>query len=262
MPNGVERALADSLSLEHPDVPWQPPAVPPATADLRAALAILEAEMVTTPKHIAWCLAKLMMAFEPSTKISGEETKLRAAVWAEACGDLGDALWSSATMAALQGSKWMPKPAEFRAFVAVKIEERAKKIARCKTMLSGQVQAERPKAFVAEPEADRLRHLRDSLRRVGKHGRAAMYEGKLAKLEGRPAEAWASEPQADEGPAAEVEHLPTLPLSPTSQAALDRARAEFWRKQGRTAMADRIEAEARTLAPELLGEHRGVPEAA
>lgn len=219
--------------------------------------------MVTTPKHIGWCLAKLMMAFEPSTKLSAEETKFRAAVWAEACGDLGDTLWSSATMAAIQSSKWMPKPAEFRAFVAPKIEERSKKIARCKAMLDGQLKAARPKAFSPEPEADRVRHLRDSLRRVGKHGRAAMYENKLAKIEGRPVEAWANEPQADEGPAAEVEveRLPAMPLSPTSQAALDMARARFWREQGRDAIADRCEAQARELAPEAFGHNTEMQEA-
>lgn len=262
LPSGVERALADSLSLDHPDVPWTPPAVPPATSDLRVALQLLEAEAApATPKHVAWCLAKLMMAFEPATKVSPEDSKLRAAVWMEACGDLGDALWSSATMAALQGSKWMPKPAEFRAYVSVKLEERSKRIARCKAMLSGLAQQpEAPKAFVAEPDDVRIRHLRDSMRRVGNMGRAVMYEKRLAEMEGRPVEAWSLEPVPMETPERE-ERPPPLPMSAPLQASLDMARARFWRDQGRTALADRCEQEAKALAPEIYGDD-DIPEAA
>lgn len=244
-------------------MPWSPPAIPPATADLRAALQILEADAApATPKHVSWCLAKLMMAFEPSTKLSPEETKLRAAVWAEACGDLGDALWSSATMAALQGSKWMPKPAEFRAFVAVKFEERAKKISRCKLMLSGQAQAEQPKPFVQESRDVRLRAIRDSWRKIGNDFRAAPSEIQLAELEGREPEPWALNPQPVEASVDQVDQPVFDPLPPAQQATLKIALARKWRARGNTRIADQYEADARDLAPELFGEHRDVPEAA
>lgn len=184
LPNSVERALADSLSLEHPDVPWAPPEVPPPTADLRAALQILEAQMApATPKHVAWCLAKLMMAFEPSTKLGPDETKLRAAVWLEACGDLGDALWSKATMAAIQSSKWMPKPAEFRALVDKQLAERAKRLQRCRAMLDGS----RPAAPVEQPiptRIGRLMHTRSIYERMGRTMDVERLDREIAREQG------------------------------------------------------------------------------
>lgn len=150
-------------------MPWTPPAVPPATSDLRAALQILEAQSApATPKHVAWCLAKLMMAFEPATKLSGEETRLRAAVWLEACGDLGDALWSQATLAAIQSSKWMPKPAEFRALVERQLTERAKRLQRCRAMLDGTREPPKPAEVPIPTRLGRLEHLRSTYASFGR----------------------------------------------------------------------------------------------
>ncbi len=245
-------------------MPWTPPTVPPPTAELRAALQILEADSApATPKHVAWCLAKLMSAFEPGTKPSAEETRLRAAVWLEACGDLGDKLWSEATLAAIQSLKWMPKPAEFRALVAPKFEDRAKKIARCKAMLSGQtLQPDQPKAFVPEPQDVRLRSMIGSWRKIGRDDRAAPHEFALAKLEGRDPEAWTLNPQPQDAPADQVDQPVFDPLPPAQQAALKIALARKWRARGNTRIADQYEAEARNLAPELFGDHHDVPEAA
>jgi len=54
-------------------------------------MSVLDAESApATPKHVTACLAKLMVAFEPNVKSSTEETRLRAAVWLESCGDIGD----------------------------------------------------------------------------------------------------------------------------------------------------------------------------
>lgn len=250
-------------------MPWSPPAIPPATADLRAALQILEADAApATPKHVAWCLAKLMMAFEPATKLSGEETKLRAAVWLEACGDLGDSLWSTATLAAIQSSKWMPKPAEFRALVGRQIEDRARKIDRCKIMLSGQVERvdpKSPKPFTPEPEAVRIRAMRDSFRRIGKVWKAAQYETRLAGIEDREVEDWAID-VASEAPAEPAASVPSLPpVSADLQAGALIAASRRYRAQGRAATADRLDRDARALAPHLFAsspEHRDIPEAA
>ena len=254
--------LADPFSLGSELVEWVPPAVPPETSTLRAARQ--ELERTTQPGsagHIAWCLGKMAKGMA-SKKADATDWAMRTEAWAEACGHFPDDLWSKATLELLQTKTYFPAPAEMVAIVGATFAERRRMLERVNAMLGGQARIETPKTFTPEPEAARLRHLRDSLKRVGRHGRAAMYEGKLAKLEGRPVEAWANDPQADNGPAAEVERMPAMPLSPTLQASLNVARAEFWRKQGRHALADRIETDARTLAPEMFVERRDVPEMA
>lgn len=192
--------MADSLSLEHPDLPWALPAVLPSVADLRTAIEILETQSTTSRKHMAWCLSKLAMAFEPNSRMSDQDTKFRAEIWAEACGDLGEELWSKATLDAIQDLKWMPKPAEFRKFVDHKLAERTRRLQRCRQMLEAQgeqfgggirIDPRRPQPFVREPEDVRLRTLRDTLRKVGKEDRAAGYERQLAALEHREPEDWA-----------------------------------------------------------------------
>ncbi len=192
MPRSVERALADSLSLGHPDVRWTPPATLPAAAELRLALKILDGQGETGERHAAFCLAKLVMAFEPNTRLTAEQTRLRLAVWLEANGDLGDALWSTATLAAIQGSQWMPKPAEFRKLVQAKFDERQRRKERCRAMLDA-LGTERAKPFQREPEPVRVRALRDAFRRIGNIAKAALYERQLAEIETREPEAWAAE---------------------------------------------------------------------
>ncbi len=162
MPTSVERALADALALDHPDAPWTPPTKLPGLGDLRSAMSTLNLECAqATAKHVTWCLAKLMMAFEPNVKSSAEETKLRAAVWLESCGDLGDALWSKATLEAIRSTKWMPKPSEFRAFVATELADRAKKLERCRVMLASASSAAAPKsdAPIREAPIKRLKRI-------------------------------------------------------------------------------------------------------
>jgi hypothetical protein len=192
LPRSVERALADSLSLGHPDVPWTPPPTLPPAAELRLALEILDGQDQTGERHAGFCLAKLVMAFEPNTRLTAEQTRLRLAVWLEANGDLGDALWSAATLAAIQGSQWMPKPSEFRKLVQGKLEERQRRKERCRAMLDAQA-GKGPKRFQREPEPVRVRGLRDTFRRFGNIAKAALYERELAALETREPEAWAVE---------------------------------------------------------------------
>lgn len=248
MPSSVERALADALSLEHPDIAWSPPANLPSASDLQASLRILDAQAApATLKHVTWCLAKLMMAFEPNVKSSGEETKLRAAVWLEACGDLGDELWSKATLAAIQSSKWMPKPAEFRKFVERELETRAKNLKRCKAMLAAHGSTNPDKPFEPASEESRLQQLRDSLRKIGKDSRAAVYERELARREGREPEAWVTNPDeksdnpVDRGP-------PPPPLSPGMQQRTLRSLAKAYRAKGYTTQAERLEFDADIIA--------------
>lgn len=210
LPSGVERAIADSLSLEHPDIVWTLPPSLPSLADLREAIKILEEQAAqATRQHVAWCLSKLAMAFEAGTKLSAEDMKFRASIWLESCGDLGDALWSEATMAAIQSSKWMPKPAEFRALVSGKLEARAKRLQRCRAMLAAKA-SEDPSAQPVKtivPQADRLRKLlKEQLadRTIPDDHRlfnASQTERSLALIEKRKMEPWASEFLAGRAPA-------------------------------------------------------------
>ncbi|MPZ32014.1 MAG: hypothetical protein GEV13_13625 [Rhodospirillales bacterium] len=190
MPRSVERALADSLSLGHPDVPWTPPATLPAVAELRLALDILDGQGQTGEHHAGFCLSKMVMAFEPNTKLTAEQTRLRLAVWLEANGDLGDELWSIATLAAIQGSQWMPKPAEFRKLVQARFDERQRRKERCRAMLHA-LGGKGQKPFQREPEPVRVRASRDTFRRIGNIAKAALYERRLAEIETREPEAWA-----------------------------------------------------------------------
>lgn len=198
LPHSVERLLADSLSLDHPDVPWKPPATLPAAAELRLALEILDGQDRTSERHAGFCLAKLVMAFEPNTRLKAEETRLRLAVWLEANGDLGDELWSTATLAAIRSSQWMPKPAEFRKLVQARFDERQRRKQRCRAMLDA-LGRKSSKQFEPEPEPERVRTMRDAFRRIGKIAKAVYYERELAKLEQRAPEQWAVEAPPGEG---------------------------------------------------------------
>lgn len=255
LPSGVERAIADSLSLEHPDVAWTPPPSLPSASDLRTAIEILDAQSAQASRqHVAWCLAKLSMAFEPSVKLSKEDEKFRASIWVESCGDLGDTLWSEATMAAIQSLKWMPKPAEFRALVGGKIGDRAKRLKRCRDMLAalGGDKPATPKPFEPEPREVRLRSMRDSYCKHGYADRAARIEVELAAIEGREPEDWTRAAQAEAGNPATAEtptESPARPPSPAMRGALDAALARQHRAQGRTEYAGMLERRAAAGMP-------------
>lgn len=243
----------------------------PSVADLRTAMGILEAQCAAaTRQHVAWCLSKLSMALEPSVKLSDNDLKFRASIWTESCGDLGDALWSEATMAAIQSCKFMPKPAEFRALVGAKLAERAKRMKRCKAMLdaAGDARAVAPAGFTPEPREVRLRSMRDSYRKHGYADRAAKIEIELASIEGREPEDWVHAAQAEaRNPMSDgkADPLPTRPISPEQRAMLDAALARQHRAQGRAAYADRLEHRAALAGfPPVVEEPPppdGVPEA-
>lgn len=204
MPATLKRALADSFALDHPDVPWQFPATLPSVRDLREGIEILtEATARCSRKHAAFCLAKLSIAFESGTKLSADDARMRVEIWLEACGDVPDDLWSKATIATIQTSKWMPKPAEFRAQVEAELDARNKQLMRCRAMLDKSGQAPVVGEFQRDPEDVRLRTIRDSWRRLGNLPRAAKAERDLAKLEDREVEDWVNalpEPEPVQAP--------------------------------------------------------------
>ena len=274
LPNSVERALADALSLDGTDVPWTPEGRElPTVTDLRQSIDILTVPPAD-PKHMAWCLAKLQVAFESHLpKPSAESAKLRMAVWAETNADLGNDLWSEATMHCLQNARYgMPKPPDFRRAVVEKFTARQRRLDRCRRMMALHGDAfdakrgAKPTAFQPEPEQDRLRasimrfhacgagsFLRPMLQRS-----AIAAEKRLAELEGRAPADWTRESlNSSPGEATKAPDLKLPPLSAKNQAALHRAVARKHREQGREGLAAMLEREADALAPEHVEEPLG-----
>jgi hypothetical protein len=137
LPSSVAQALSKAEHDHHPDIPWRPSANLPSADALRVAFAMLTPRPADD-RTIGACLAALMIAFEPNTRLSAEATRLRLEVWKQANADLGNALWSEATERAIGSLKWMPKPAELREQVRPILEARALRRARCEQMLAEQ----------------------------------------------------------------------------------------------------------------------------
>lgn len=258
LPNSVERALADALSLDGTDVPWTPEGrdLPTAT-DLRQSIDILTTQPADQ-KHMAWCLAKLQIAFESHMpRPTNEQAKNRAEVWADANADLGNDLWSEATLHCLQNAKYgMPKPPDFRRAVIDKLTKRQQKLDRCRRMmeLHGErfENGKRVDTRAPEPLEVRLRAMIASLRKFGKHHRAIPHEKELAALEGRTPEDWIHEYGADGGAGYEKAPEVVLPkLSAETQAATFHAVAAKQRAKGNVRYAEHLERQAEALVPSV-----------
>jgi hypothetical protein len=156
LPRLVAQALRQAEADHHPDVPWKPPAVLPGAEALRVALAMLTPHPAED-RIIASCMAALVIAFEPNTRLSPEATRLRFTVWKEANGDLGNALWQLATERAIRGLRWMPKPAELREQVRGELQARDQRRRRCEQMLEEGLRR-RNAPVVRETLEDRLRN--------------------------------------------------------------------------------------------------------
>jgi hypothetical protein len=120
-------------------------------------------------RTIAACLAALVIAFEPNTKLSAEATRLRFEVWKQANADLGDRLWRAATERAIASLRWMPKPAEFRDLVGPALEKRARERRRCEAMLAAH--ARRRNAPPPMPPATEEQRTRELIDLYVKHDR-------------------------------------------------------------------------------------------
>lgn len=108
--------------------------------------------------------------------------------------------------------------------------------------VSGQRAGSGPKPCRPEPQAVRIRSMIESLRRAGKIDRAAWHERRLAEQEGRDPAEWTRGPFPADILPARADLGPPLPKSQSVEYALTRARAAFWRRQGRDALADRWQA--------------------
>lgn len=152
----VAQALRQAEADHHPDVPWRPPLKLPSTDALQVALAMLTPRPADD-RTIASCMAALVIAFEPNTRLSPEATRLRFTVWKEANADLGNALWQLATERAIRGLRWMPKPAELREQVRAEVEARSLRHRRCQQMLE-EGRRRRNAPVVQETLEERLRN--------------------------------------------------------------------------------------------------------
>jgi hypothetical protein len=179
LPSLVAQALRQAEADHHPDVPWKPPATLPNADALRVALAMLTPR-AADDRTIASCMAALVIAFEPNTKLSPEATRLRFQVWKEANADLGNALWQRATERAIRGLRWMPKPAELREQVKAELDARALRHRRCVQMLEEAARRRNAPPVVQETLEERLSNTVAIYR---KHGRFADAERVQRKLD-------------------------------------------------------------------------------
>jgi hypothetical protein len=184
LPRLVAQALRQAEADHHPDVPWKPPAALPGAEALRVALAMLTPRPAED-RTIASCMAALVIAFEPNTKLSPEATRLRFQVWKDANADLGNALWQRATERAIRGLRWMPKPAELREQVKAELDARALRHRRCRQMLEeGERRRNAPPAVQETPE-ERLRNIVAIYRKHERFADAERVQRRLDELQGR-----------------------------------------------------------------------------
>jgi len=181
LPSLVARALRQAEDDHHPDIPWRPPARLPDADALGVALAMLTPHPADD-RTIAACMAAMMIAFEPNTKLSPEATRLRFQVWKDANADLGNALWQLATERAIRGLRWMPKPAELREQVRTALEARALRRRRCEQMLAEHARRRRAPPPVQETLEERLRNTVAIYRRHERFADAERVQRKLDDL--------------------------------------------------------------------------------
>lgn len=253
----MRRALADNLRLDNADIPWSPPAVMPATADLREAIASLKEMLAPSPRgHIQFCLEKLIVAFEPGLKMDAEKARLRLETWCEANSDIPVDLWGRATIEALRTRKFMPRPAEIRELISVRLIERVNFLARAERMLS--VSGPKDAPFIEDPEDVKLRTILKWKKAAHKWKEAAPLELRLAMLENREPESWALE-KSWPAPSAISPDAPVLPpLSKEMQAATIRAAANHHERDGRKDYAAVLRRQADQLHP--APEYTAIPE--
>lgn len=244
VPESVRRAIADPLVLgDQASARWQPPADLPKVDDVRAALAVLRADLEPAkPKDARWCLGKIARPF--GATLDGE-------AWMAAHGKMPLDLWRKATLAALQRDQ-APTVETFAESVSAILQRRRTDLARAEAILARLTAPKPMAAFRPDPPAVRLGVLMRSAQQRGDITTAARYERELAQLEQREPAAWAlgpDEPSLGPNPAP-----PTVePIRPTaaSQAMMLRARARYWRGLGITGLADRLAAEADAVMPRV-----------
>ena len=197
-----------------------------------------------------------------STKDWQYQTKL----YARTLEDIPSDVWFEVTKELLKTYEWFPGTAAIAKRAEPILAERRKQLERAEATLAmfdggrQQLAGPTPKVstFQREPRQVRLRTLRNSLRKVGQHQRAAGYERELAELENREPEGWVNDLVADRATGVVKAPDVTLPApSAKMQAELRRAIAKKHREQGREGLAAMLEREADALMPEHVEEPMG-----
>lgn len=251
---------------------WTTPAKLPAdcsVAMLQDFVKRLEASLAPAPADTIQACIKALAHGTAHKAASTKDWQYQTKLYARTLDDIPTDVWFEVTKDLLKTYEWFPGTAAIAKRAEPLLAERRKQLERARAVLAqfGGVQqiAAAPKAssaFEREPREVCLRTLRNSLRKVGQHHRAAVYERELAALEGRQPESWV-EDHIGERPAGFVPapDLKLPPLSAKNQAALHRAIATKHRDQGRAGLASMLERQADALAPEHgeepLGDEHG-----
>lgn len=234
-------------------------------SDLRRGIGILEAQLQPVDrKHAAFCIGKLISGF--NERLTREEANMRVEVWLETCSDIPTDLWSAATVDLLRSWKRddhygrVPEAADFRAAIGDRLSRRVLELQRCKSMLK--MATERPGETTAKngpirvPEKVRLRRIRDEWLAKTDHPyyfvNAANTERCLALEEKRPMEKWARDhfdaQDAERSRGSFGGEVKAIVQAP-DQVGMLRARARYWREQGRSEFAAELDQKADALEP-------------
>lgn len=215
------RLLADPFRLEgESGVRWEPPSVLPDRERVKRVVAELDRGLLPTrPEFLKWICDKL------SALPTQTATGMNAALWADnvidVCAHYPEDLLQSATLELLRTKTFRPTPAEIVEVIDSKFLERQRMLERAR-MLLGNDALKAAAAFVPDPEDVRLRTVRDSFKRIGRLDLATPAEIKLAKLENREVEAWAT--------VAKTAHKPTAALQDEIAEILSRPMTEDQRR--------------------------------
>jgi len=278
----MRRSLADPFDLfsgggkRGEDVPgtrseWRLPDVLPEARDIKAAIAELSEK--TNDVELGFFKSALkMIAY--ATRHKDEKAidwKYRTRVYYIVLKDVPADMWKDLTMQVIRTCAWFPSASEIDRLARPYVEQRKRMLERARLILAAVNAANKPDApaptkrmTADEQRAASGERLRDSIRIFTKRGmmdRAAGAEHRLAALEQRDVEPWARTPHAlPTATMAAPPPVPPLKSSPTAQAALKRSLARSHRKNGGSAYADKLDAEADALAPRPT-EHTHEPEA-
>lgn len=262
----MKRVLADPFDLfgDGPSSTWQLPANLPSERDVKAAIAELSERLnPVTIQTVATHLKAIAYATRHRDN-DAHAWKDRTKVYHFALQDVPADMWEGLTKQAILKFTWFPAVAELNALVRPYVEQRQRMLGRARQILdkmrAGNKTSDKP--VVVETEEERLAASIVSLRKYGKHDRAAAAERRLAAMQQRDVAEWAL---AIVPPTAEVpkerDRLQSgpAPVGKAVQAALNRSLAKTHREQGRTGYAEKLEREADELDPlhvdEPIAEH-------
>lgn len=261
-------ALADTLALDHPDVPWQLPTELPPGPDLRAALAYLEAKVTPAGEDaLDTIITQVGVTFPSFNRLDEYEAGLRHDAWFAALKELPqDLLIEAFEMMVKTPFKRMPTPGEFRQFVESKFRRRWEELKRTREMLAAVVDKKpTPRPVPTKPQPSRAVICKGCIAayvKMGKIDKAQPYENELAALEGREPRvlerAEAAPPQDPERVVVAKPHE----TSPEMKARMLRISAANRRSMGMTELAALYDARADALAPRPPDEVRDIAEAA